>query len=415
MKNHLIISLFAVALLLFGCAQQASLGSDRDPHGCIPSAGYAWCEGKQKCLRAWEEGCTQAGVQCTTVADCGTGAASCINGTCSQYDAHGCTPAGGYTWCDLLQQCIRPWEINCTIGNLAIYTESFPPFSYMGADGSITGQSTEVVDEIINRTGQGATMELKDFSQAYDLTLIGPYTALYSTARNPLRENKFQWVGPIGSWEYTIYAKAGSNLSLASLEAAKTAGNICVVRGDARHQFLLENNFSNIVTEEEDGLCAQRLAAGNISLWFGSSSSFAGIVEAAGLKQTGFKVLLSLPAGDMYIAFNKKVPASLVAEWQSALDAMKSDGTYDAIVAKYGQSQSLIEQARQFCGKENIDSVYICGEYVRTVGTLIGGGSTFYGSDGVEMAKCPVLAPDQMSAQCRLFLLGNNCVEIKIC
>ncbi len=32
-------------------------GSDRDAHGCIPSAGYKWCETKHKCLRPWEEQC----------------------------------------------------------------------------------------------------------------------------------------------------------------------------------------------------------------------------------------------------------------------------------------------------------------------------------------------------------------------
>ncbi len=33
------------------------LGGDRDEHGCIGSAGYSWCEAKQKCLRIWEEKC----------------------------------------------------------------------------------------------------------------------------------------------------------------------------------------------------------------------------------------------------------------------------------------------------------------------------------------------------------------------
>lgn len=33
------------------------LGGDRDEHGCIPSAGYSWCEVKKKCLRVWEEPC----------------------------------------------------------------------------------------------------------------------------------------------------------------------------------------------------------------------------------------------------------------------------------------------------------------------------------------------------------------------
>jgi len=37
--------------------EQPLLGGDRDEHGCIGSAGYSWCEKKQKCLRQWEESC----------------------------------------------------------------------------------------------------------------------------------------------------------------------------------------------------------------------------------------------------------------------------------------------------------------------------------------------------------------------
>ena len=29
-------------------------GSDRDAHGCIPSAGYSWCARTQQCERPWE-------------------------------------------------------------------------------------------------------------------------------------------------------------------------------------------------------------------------------------------------------------------------------------------------------------------------------------------------------------------------
>jgi len=33
------------------------VGGDKDVYGCIGSAGYTWCEVKQKCLRVWEEKC----------------------------------------------------------------------------------------------------------------------------------------------------------------------------------------------------------------------------------------------------------------------------------------------------------------------------------------------------------------------
>jgi hypothetical protein len=38
-------------------AVQSVVGNDKDEHGCIGSAGYAWCEVKKKCLRTWEEKC----------------------------------------------------------------------------------------------------------------------------------------------------------------------------------------------------------------------------------------------------------------------------------------------------------------------------------------------------------------------
>lgn len=40
-----------------GCGEEKLVGGDRDEHNCIGSAGYTWCEPKQKCLREWEEPC----------------------------------------------------------------------------------------------------------------------------------------------------------------------------------------------------------------------------------------------------------------------------------------------------------------------------------------------------------------------
>ncbi|MDD5317548.1 MAG: hypothetical protein PHF51_02325 [Candidatus ainarchaeum sp.] len=99
------------------CANGTGMpGSDRDSHGCIPSAGYSWCGAKNKCIRMWEENCAGEGGNCTTVSDCGMGAARCVGGKCTQYDEDGCVPDGGYTWCEARHECIQPWAENCTAG-----------------------------------------------------------------------------------------------------------------------------------------------------------------------------------------------------------------------------------------------------------------------------------------------------------
>jgi len=75
----------------------------------------------------------------------------------------------------------------------------------------------------------------------------------------------------------------------------------------------------------------------------------------------------------------------------------------------------LENKAREFCGGERIAKVYVCGPFIRTVSTLMGGGSTFYDANGTVIAACPLVAPDSMSEQCRLLLLGNDCAEQEVC
>jgi hypothetical protein len=64
------ILLVACVLLLAGCAPSRpagqpappateqvptrAIGGDRDAHGCLPAAGYRWCQRSGRCERPWE-------------------------------------------------------------------------------------------------------------------------------------------------------------------------------------------------------------------------------------------------------------------------------------------------------------------------------------------------------------------------
>ena len=156
---------------------------------------------------------------------------------------------------------------------LRIITEEFPPLNYAGADGKAAGQATEIVTSILTRLNHTASIEIMPWSEGYTLARTGPKVALFSTARTDERENLFKWVGPIASSEYMLYARDGSGLQINSLEAAKKAGRIGVVKDDVRHQFLLENNFGNISTCGSDAECLRNLVAGTTDLWLGSSAN----------------------------------------------------------------------------------------------------------------------------------------------
>lgn len=67
MSKTLKILLIVAGLVIIGVAVYLTFkfynkdrgmpGSDQDEHGCIGSAGYSWCQAKEKCLRSWEEEC----------------------------------------------------------------------------------------------------------------------------------------------------------------------------------------------------------------------------------------------------------------------------------------------------------------------------------------------------------------------
>ncbi|QUM75274.1 hypothetical protein HWV00_02965 [Moritella sp. 24] len=52
-RNSLYILLLAT-ITACSHSEPEPIGGDRDEHGCLPAAGYLWCERTQTCERSWE-------------------------------------------------------------------------------------------------------------------------------------------------------------------------------------------------------------------------------------------------------------------------------------------------------------------------------------------------------------------------
>ncbi len=75
------------------------LGNDRDENGCIGSAGYTWCQSLNACHRPWETSCEPAFVEKSMLGN--------------DRDDHGCDRSAGYSWCETSNSCHRAWESGC--------------------------------------------------------------------------------------------------------------------------------------------------------------------------------------------------------------------------------------------------------------------------------------------------------------
>ncbi|MDX2320419.1 MAG: hypothetical protein QNK26_07450 [Moritella sp.] len=54
MRIKIFIPLLLLGMTACSATQPEPIGSDRDVHGCLPAAGYLWCERTQTCERSWE-------------------------------------------------------------------------------------------------------------------------------------------------------------------------------------------------------------------------------------------------------------------------------------------------------------------------------------------------------------------------
>lgn len=214
-----------------------------------------------------------------------------------------------------------------------IMTEEYPPFNY-SQDGKVTGLSTDIIIELAKKIGHPEDIEMLPWARAYGLIQQKDGLILYSMTRTEAREDMFKWVGPVAPNSWVFFAKKGSGITLGSLEDAKKVGKIGTYKDDAAESFLKEEGFTNLDSVVADEQNVPKLMAGRINLWVVGELQGIYKAKAKGVSDQLEKVL-DVKDTQLYIAFSKNTPDEEIAKWQAALDAMKADGSYDALVKKY--------------------------------------------------------------------------------
>lgn len=220
-------------------------------------------------------------------------------------------------------------------GTLQVYTEEYPPLTFMDPFGEITGFGSDVVYEIMDRNNQFSPVKLSTWSNGYELALHNPNFCLFTMDRTEIREDLFQWVGPIGTNATFFYTRAGSGISISSLADAMNLTAVGTVSSWYSDQYLRELGFTNLVSDSEPGSMTKKLMAGDIDAFVCSAITFPTILKDQGYAYDLVAEAFTLMSSDFYIAFSRNTPATIVNQWQSTLDAMQQDGTYDAIHQKW--------------------------------------------------------------------------------
>jgi len=217
---------------------------------------------------------------------------------------------------------------------LTVLTEEYPPVTFM-KDGAVSGFVTDIVREIMARQKISDTIRLTSWDEAYNTALKTPNVVLFSTERTEKREKLFQWVGPVGKNSAVLYAKKGSGIKLGSLDDAKKLGAIATTKDWFTEQYLKGQGFKNLVSSPAPAANVKQLMDGSVQVSIFTDITVPEIVKNAGFTMENIEAVFTVSNTYFYIAISRGTSAETVKKWQSVLDDMKKDGTFEKIYRKY--------------------------------------------------------------------------------
>ncbi|MDI9244757.1 ABC transporter substrate-binding protein [Marinobacter sp. CHS3-4] len=244
-----------------------------------------------------------------------------------------------------------PWLLLMCAGPLTaaegerfyIFTENYPPYnaptngkSFAHDSEDISGICTDMVKAMMSRLDYDFVMKMRDWSLAYDWVKGRENHGLFCTARTEERENEFQWVGPLASIRWTLFAAPDSDISIDSLEEARQY-TIAGYKGDVMSDYLISEGFEVIasVSGEQN---PRRLTLGQADLWV-TDGAVGPLVAEEQHGITGLKPVLVFRETPMYLAVSNETDQSVVDDLQAALDQARDAGEIDEVLASYGLSQ----------------------------------------------------------------------------
>ena len=215
-----------------------------------------------------------------------------------------------------------------SINDYTIITEDYPPFNYSDKDVR-KGLSTEIFELILKNLN--STKTVKDikalpWSTGYNLALSKENTALFSMARISEREELFKWVGPITSVKVSIIAPKSKGIKLSKIEDL-VKYKIGLVKDDAaKHLLLLSYNVPKDNLKEFIKLSdsISQLDAGSIDLAASGEIAFKSEIKQKGKKNNDYETVFLLKESELFYAFNKNTPDSLIKQVQEAFDKVKN-------------------------------------------------------------------------------------------
>lgn len=227
---------------------------------------------------------------------------------------------------------------------LTILAEEWPPFVYLNAVDQPAGMAVDIVQQLQQRTGDIAPMQLKTWDQANALLRSQPDHMMFTLGDTDDNRRDFTQLGPIMVASVTAYSLPRNAAGLARLTATQLAGEATVAAQDSiAEAAALEAGFRPHRTRDsEQGL--RLLLANRVRLWVEANTAVVPILRFTGTQAQAIAPVATLSSLPLYLSFSRGTAPDTVRRWQRALEGMLQDGSYLAIHLRWLPIEAPIEQ-----------------------------------------------------------------------
>jgi len=217
---------------------------------------------------------------------------------------------------------------------LKFFAANFPPYSYPTETGG-AGAMHDVLLEIIKRHQHKNKIEFIPWARARFETENNSDIILIPLARTKEREEKYTWLLHVLDDPYVIVTLKEAKVDISSVEAAKKL-KIGILTGSVADNLLRELGFTKLEVASNDVQNVKKLKLGRIDAWVAPLSGLDQYEKNAGIERKEIRVGAELTVLKEYVGASKSFDKQQVVRWQKTFEDMKKDGTYQAIMKKYG-------------------------------------------------------------------------------
>lgn len=222
---------------------------------------------------------------------------------------------------------------------------AYAPFEFKDSDQVYKGIDVDIINEVANREGWDVEMTFPGFDAAVNAVQAGQADALMAgTTVTEARKKVFTFSDTYYDTAVVVYTRSDAKVTNYKQLSGKTVG---VKNGTAAQSFLKENQKKynyKIKTFDTSDLMNNSLDAGSIYAAMDDQP----VVQYAINQGKDYAINIDgEKVGSFAFAVKKGSKYEyLIDEFNEAFDAMKEDGTYDAIMAKWlGDSKDSADKS----------------------------------------------------------------------